>query len=165
MQVQKPLLVAATSSWWPQPQLEQILNTGSKGVGPPQPRAPVLTAPSKTTKVQSYLSRTSVECIHAVLAALIAHWQTDMPLQMDCLLQRCPLTTTPFAICKGQNRRTRCNRTSCLAKHAAYQRQTAPLLHAVLERGNRLQDKPFHVPGHKVAYHWLLSLSKISQLL
>jgi hypothetical protein len=30
--------------------------------------------------------------------------------------------------------------------------QSAPLLDAVLERGNRLQDKPFHVPGHKVTF-------------
>lgn len=30
--------------------------------------------------------------------------------------------------------------------------QSAPLLDAVLERGNRLQDKPFHVPGHKVRH-------------
>jgi hypothetical protein len=50
-----------------------------------------------------------------------------------------------------RNRKTP-NRRSILcsgSQHVEAQ-QSAPLLDAVLERGNRLQDKPFHVPGHKV---------------
>jgi hypothetical protein len=47
---------------------------------------------------------------------------------------------------KPPNRQPIC----CSGKHNVEAPQSAPLLDAVLERGNRLQDKPFHVPGHKV---------------
>jgi hypothetical protein len=35
------------------------------------------------------------------------------------------------------------------------EQEAAPVLEAVLARGDRLQETPFHVPGHKVHHHWL----------
>lgn len=39
----------------------------------------------------------------------------------------------------------------CRCSAGSRQEQATPLLDAVLARGGRLQDTPFHVPGHKVS--------------